>query len=178
LCAEIDLPQQMRLSSKFLVVVLDSPAPVAKEGGTMQLPANSESQTTDGSRLADNPSGATTAAHAEIEQAVRAWAQAWSSRNVDNYVASYSDNSFVPEKFPNRDAWKMQRQKVLTSAGVIRVTVTDLQVSLMDENHAKVTFTQEYHSDTHQDRVKKTLLLQKEGGEWKITREYSRDVTV
>lgn len=110
--------------------------------------------------------------HTEIEQMVRSWAVAWASRNVDDYVAFYSDKSFVPEKFPNRGAWKIQREKVIKSAGSIRVTLTDMKITDLDAAHVKVTFMQDYWSNNHQDKSKKTLLLQKEDGVWKITREY------
>ena len=118
------------------------------------------------------PNSLATAAHAEIEQTVNAWALAWSSRNVDGYLAFYSDNSFVPEKFPNRSAWKTQRYKVLTTANTIRVTLTNINVTVFDANHAQVTFMQDYWSNNYQDKGMKTLSLQKEEGGWRITREH------
>ena len=36
---------------------------------------------------------------------------------------------------------------------------------------SKDIFMQDYWTNTYQDQVRKTLLLQKEGGVWKITRE-------
>jgi hypothetical protein len=110
-------------------------------------------------------------AHTEIEQTVRAWAQAWSSRNMDGYLAFYSDNSFVSEKFPNRSSWKTNRYKALTSANAIRVTLADIKIAIFDANHAQVTFMQDYWSNNYQDQGRKTLSLQKEGGVWKITQE-------
>ncbi|MEO5348460.1 MAG: nuclear transport factor 2 family protein [Magnetococcus sp. YQC-3] len=107
----------------------------------------------------------------EIEQTVRAWATAWSSKNTDRYIEFYSEKSFIPEKFPNRDAWKAQRYRAIKSAGSIRVTLSDLQVIVSDAGHAQATFTQDYRSDSHQDTGRKTLSLQKEGGAWKIVRE-------
>ncbi|MBF0460916.1 MAG: SEL1-like repeat protein [Magnetococcales bacterium] len=113
-----------------------------------------------------------TVAPVDIEQTVRAWAKAWTSRKVEEYLAFYS-RSFVPEKFPSREAWQKNRNKTLQSAGSIRVTLTDMKVTLLDENRAQVTFMQEYWSNNYQDKGRKTLLLQKEGDVWQIVREQS-----
>ncbi|MEO5355572.1 MAG: nuclear transport factor 2 family protein, partial [Magnetococcus sp. XQGC-1] len=40
------------------------------------------------------------ALYPEIEQTVNAWAQAWSSRNVDGYLSFYSDNFVIPNAVP------------------------------------------------------------------------------
>ena len=109
---------------------------------------------------------------AEIEQTVRAWAQAWTSRNLPEYLGFYSETAFVPEKYANRDEWKTHRQTALQSKTVIRVRLTDLKITVLDENHAQCFFVQNYWSKHYQEKGKKNLSLQREKGAWKIVREY------
>ncbi|MEO5363921.1 MAG: carbonic anhydrase [Magnetococcus sp. DMHC-8] len=108
---------------------------------------------------------------AEVEQTVQNWVRAWSAKQLDDYLGFYSTSAFVPDKFPNRAAWQTNRKQVLQAAGTIQVTLTDLQVVLTDAQHARVTFKQDYRSKIYRDQVKKTLVMQKEGNAWKITRE-------
>ncbi len=107
----------------------------------------------------------------EIKQTVQAWAQAWASRNVGKYLEFYSVEDFFTEKFSNRAAWERNRVKMLKDVGAIRVALTDIQVAVLDPRNARSTFTQEYRSKNYQDKTRKTLILQKEDGAWKITRE-------
>ena len=109
----------------------------------------------------------------DIEQVINAWSQAWSSEDIESYLSFYSDNFIFPKKFSSRNEWEGQRYQSFESAGNIQVTLTNMKVTFTDETHARVTFSQDYRSDTYRDRVKKTLSLQKEGDTWKITRELS-----
>ena len=108
-----------------------------------------------------------------IKQTINAWSQAWSSKDIESYLSFYSDNFMFPKKFSSRNEWEGQRYQSFESAGNIQVTLTNMKVTFTDETHARVTFSQDYRSDTYRDRVKKTLSLQKEGDTWKITRELS-----
>ncbi|MEO5348516.1 MAG: tetratricopeptide repeat protein [Magnetococcus sp. YQC-3] len=117
------------------------------------------------------PSTAATPAQAEVERMVQAWAKAWSSRKVDDYLAFYSETGYVPEKFPDREAWQQQRRVAISAAGTIRVKLSNIKVTLTDANNAQATFTQSYWSRRYQDQVSKTLTLRKEGAAWKIVRE-------
>lgn len=110
---------------------------------------------------------------ATVRKTVQAWAEAWVSKNMNAYMAFYSDSSFVPEDALTRSAWKKQRARVLSIAGTIRLTLTKVKIVMLDPNHLQVTFMQAYWSKTYQDKVRKTLLLQLEEGAWKIVREQS-----
>ncbi|MBF0155114.1 MAG: SEL1-like repeat protein [Magnetococcales bacterium] len=109
----------------------------------------------------------------EIEQTVQAWAKAWASRNVEEYLSFYSSNSFVPTKHPNWDAWKSHRQNTIQSARTIRVSLSAIQVKMMDATHAQCSFVQDFSSNTLQVKSNKVLTLQKEEGGWKIVREHN-----
>ncbi|MEO5351910.1 MAG: hypothetical protein H7835_01685 [Magnetococcus sp. XQGC-1] len=109
----------------------------------------------------------------EVEQTVQAWAKAWASRNVEEYLAFYSRDSFVPAKHPNWDAWKSHRLNTIQSARTIRVALSAIQVKMVDATHAQCSFVQDFASNTLQVKSNKVLTLQKEEGGWKIVREHN-----
>lgn len=109
---------------------------------------------------------------ANIEQTVQAWAKAWESRQVDEYLSFYSETAYTPPaKFADREAWKQQRRVAISAAGTIRVTLAGIKVTMMGDDRAQVTCTQSYWSKRYQDKVRKTLTMQKEGSAWKIVQE-------
>lgn len=176
----------------FLVAALDSPSTNTVETAKSRTSDKAEPQRTAGADSQKQssvtatiindakqqetatpiPTAPTATPHAEVEQTVHAWAAAWSSRNVDDYLAFYSA-SFLPEKGISREAWKNGRDKVLNSVDSIRVTLANMKITIMDTNQAKVTFMQDYWSNTYQDKIMKTLMLKKDGGAWRIVREYN-----
>ena len=109
----------------------------------------------------------------KVEDIVRDWARAWSSRDVDGYLSFYSDAFRFPKKYPSRGAWEKYRHRILGRAATIRVTLSELKVTLLGEDRARVTFTQSYWSRRYQDKVRKTIDLRKEDGTWKFVRERS-----
>jgi tetratricopeptide (TPR) repeat protein len=109
---------------------------------------------------------------AEVLAAVNRWAKAWSGRNADGYLASYA-KSFAPDKGQSRAAWADARRERVTTPKKIVVEVVDPAVQIVSTNEARVTFRQNYSSDTLNTRSRKTLVLVKEDGEWKIARERS-----
>ena len=114
-----------------------------------------------------------TAIREEIEQTLHNWASAWSSKKVKEYLAFYSDKFLVSEKFPSRQAWKKQRRQALGKAGPIRVELSNMKITIFDESHAKITFSQKYTSKHFKDQIDKAISLQKESGAWRIWREYA-----
>ncbi|MBV8063287.1 MAG: tetratricopeptide repeat protein, partial [Nevskia sp.] len=102
--------------------------------------------------------------------AVSAWAQAWSAKDVNGYLSCYAAE-FQPEGGLSRAAWEAQRRERIAKPGKISVRVLAPQTSRIDAHHARVSFVQDYNSDTVNDRGKKTLELSNASGSWKIVRE-------
>ncbi len=113
-----------------------------------------------------------TTANAEtvINAAVDAWANAWSSQNVENYLASYADN-FAPPKGLSLSAWKTQRRARITKPSNINLELSNRKVSLIDENNAKASFKQYYKADGGPISTFKTLVFRKIHGQWLIIEE-------
>ncbi|REJ83421.1 MAG: hypothetical protein DWQ36_24220 [Acidobacteria bacterium] len=109
-----------------------------------------------------------------VRLAVRRWAAAWSSQDVDGYLASYAER-FDPGGGSSREAWETQRRERITSPSFVRVTVEQLEVSIDPESATAVaTFVQEYEAPGYADRVRKTLTLREDRGAWRIVEENSR----
>lgn len=112
---------------------------------------------------------ATGAAEEGVQLAVKLWAEAWSARDVEQYLSSYAAG-FKPAGM-SRAKWEAQRKERIGKANSIAVEVSDLKIKLRDDSHASATFTQAYRSDTHQDSTRKTLKLEKLGDAWLIVAE-------
>ncbi len=108
-----------------------------------------------------------------VEKAVKGWAEAWSSRDINGYLDSYSKKFRVPPKFPNYKSWVQNRKRVIGKAKSIRVTVKNLRLKMLEQGLARAEFTQDYWSPKYKDKVKKTLTLAKEGTKWRIVWERS-----
>ena len=106
---------------------------------------------------------------AEVLAGVQAWAAAWSAKNAGDYLAAYTAD-YAP-KGMSRERWEKQRVDRIGRPKTIEVTLSDFAVSLPDENHAMVEFTQNYRSDAYRDVVEKTLTLVKQDDRWLIADE-------
>ena len=112
------------------------------------------------------------AASKEVKSAVNSWANAWSAKDVDNYVKSYSAK-FVPPNKLSRSKWQEQRRVRLSKPRYIKVILDKVRIEILSQDLALVRFVQTYQSDNYQDQVNKQLLLNKVDGVWLISKEES-----
>ncbi len=110
---------------------------------------------------------------AAIDAMLEAWAAAWSSQDVDAYLAYYSPN-FKPEQGLTRESWETLRRDRVSKPSQISVKVSSPQVTAVDATHAQVTFAQSYRADKLTDKATKVLDLENTGSGWKILRESVR----
>ncbi|OIQ87245.1 tetratricopeptide repeat protein [mine drainage metagenome] len=101
---------------------------------------------------------------------VQAWSSAWSGKNVGSYLAHYAPDFKLPGG-GTRAAWAARRRERISRPKSIRVNVEAPQVTLTDASHARVTFRQNYRSDSLQTNGRKTLLMVRSGGKWLIQEE-------
>jgi tetratricopeptide (TPR) repeat protein len=104
-----------------------------------------------------------------VLEAVEGWAHAWSSRNVDGYLAYYADDFKTPNG-ESRSEWEATRRERISKPASIRVEVLRPKVSV-DGKHATISFKQSYRAGGNGMRTGKTLHLQKSGEKWLITQE-------
>ena len=110
---------------------------------------------------------------ADIQDAVHAWAAAWSAQNAKKYLAAYADD-FRPADGASRSDWAQTRRERLTAPKSIKVSLSELSIKVSDSNHASAHFRQAYHANTLQTSSHKTLLLVKADGRWLIQEERTK----
>ena len=105
----------------------------------------------------------------DIEQAVRAWATAWSSKDMSTYLGSYAKNFDTPKNLP-RKAWEEERRDRIMGKSRISVKVSEITTK-SNGNTATVKFRQTYDADALSTSSRKTLELTKVGDRWLIAKE-------
>ncbi len=105
--------------------------------------------------------------------AISQWANSWSSKDVEAYIASYA-SEFKPSKGLSRSTWEKGRRKRLSNPSFIKITLSNVKIDFRGEGLAKVLFVQEYKSDTYSDKVNKEITLKFIDNKWLITRERVR----
>lgn len=106
---------------------------------------------------------------AEVESAVKAWAAAWSRRDMAAYYAAYAGE--YAGQAGSRKAWEQERKDRIASRKSIQVGVSNLRVSVNGER-ATARFRQSYESDSLSVTSTKTLEFSRAGnGKWVIRQE-------
>ena len=111
--------------------------------------------------------------NAAVNAALLAWAKAWSARDVNAYLATYAPD-FVPEGGLSRATWEQQRRDRITRPSRIAVRASNPQLVPVGDDRVRVSFVQDYQSDTFSDQVNKVLEFKQVGGSYKIVREFIR----
>ncbi len=106
---------------------------------------------------------------AEVEAAVRAWAAAWSARDVERYLAAYASD-FTPARGQTRERWEADRRARITGKSRISVGIEGLVISIQGTS-ANAQFRQIYSADALTETDRKTLELQRVGTRWLIRKE-------
>ena len=143
------------------------PAPVAAE------PVEEDSELA--MLMEDEPDAAEdnlSALEQSILATARQWAQAWSTKDSENYLTHYH-SQFKPSRGLSRSSWEEQRKQRIAKPRFIEIEVLDAEITVENENQAKIEFLQTYRSNTYNDESRKYLRMKKEGGNWKIVREVS-----
>ncbi|MCZ8251901.1 MAG: tetratricopeptide repeat protein [Hylemonella sp.] len=143
------------------------PAPPAPAPAVAVAPAPAPTT----ARTAPPPVAAATDGAREVEQAVRAWAQAWSERDMTRYLAAY-DATFETPGRQARSAWEQDRRARILSKSRITVQLMDLQITVQGQR-AVAKFRQDYKADALAILSRKTLELVRSGNRWLIVKESS-----
>jgi len=114
--------------------------------------------------LVENPAIATV-----LARQLRGWAQAWSEKDLDAYIAYYSSEHKLD--FATREDWVEHRRQRILRPGFIKIGVSDIQIRAQTENLAIVDFQQSFDSLDYSDRVIKRVGLRRINSQWKITDE-------
>jgi tetratricopeptide (TPR) repeat protein len=157
-----------RESAKPPVMLAQKPAaPAPKAPAAVEKPAAEKPE-------AQKPTAEKPAADAsaEIVAALNGWAQAWSKKDADAYLAYYAKEFKTPGGESRADWEKARRARIATPKS-ISVSVTTPKVTLTGPNQANVTFRQAYQSDVLKTNSAKTIVMTKNDGRWQIALEKS-----
>lgn len=119
--------------------------------------------------VASAPAQASEAQQREVRDAVQAWAQAWSAKNMTGYLGAYAPN-FTPGGGVSRANWEAERKARIVPRSRISVEISDLVVTV-NGDRASARFRQAYSSDNLNSINRKTLDMVKSGNRWLIVRE-------
>ncbi len=117
--------------------------------------------------------GVANADAAAVGTLLGSWARAWSSRDVDGYLAHYAAD-FVPEGGLSRAAWQQQRRDRITRPSRIAVQALRPEFVKVGDDRVRINFVQEYKSESFSDQVSKVLEFKSGKDGWKIVREFIR----
>ena len=140
--------------------------PAAASASNTQPPKNLPQETPAVKNNASNIS------ESEINTFITEWAEAWSSKNINGYLAKYSPNFKTPngESFVD---WQDSRKNRILGKDIITVEVSEPKITRKGDSFAQVTFKQKYTSNKLSQISSKTLILRKDGAAWFIEQEYS-----
>lgn len=106
---------------------------------------------------------------AEVESAVKDWADAWEKQDMPRYLAAYSER-FVPANGASLAQWKEARRVRIVGKNDIAISLQNIQVSV-DGDQATAKFRQNYVAGSLNTTTRKTLSMRNERGNWRIVRE-------
>jgi tetratricopeptide (TPR) repeat protein len=109
-------------------------------------------------------------AEAAVLKTLNNWANAWSGKNVSDYLGHYARDFKVPGG-ESRAAWEKGRKTRIGKAKSIQVAIESPRVTFSDASHASITFRQAYKSDALSTSTQKTIVLVKSGDKWLIQQE-------
>ena len=103
--------------------------------------------------------------------AIARWADAWTLRDVDRYLAAYAPD-FQTGAGESRQQWEARRRERIAEKAWIYVGVRNLTI-VIEGDQARARFVQEYRSDKGRESSIKTLTLVNSEQTWLIRQEQS-----
>jgi tetratricopeptide (TPR) repeat protein len=145
------------------------PTPATTVAGAPKEPAKAPVVT---EKPAAEKAPAAVDASAEVVKAVNGWAEAWSKKDADAYLAYYAKDFKTPGGELRAD-WEKTRRTRISAPKSISVSVASPKVTMTGADRASVSFRQNYRSDVLKANSQKTLVLVKSNGRWQIVEEKS-----
>ena len=157
---------QNKLSLVRELVGGPAPAPLAAAGVPKEAAKPPVAVAQKVPEKAEKPADST----AEIMKAVNGWAEAWSRKDVEGYLAHYARDFDTPGK-QSRTDWEKSRRSRIEAPKSISVEIDSPKVTMQGDDRARVSFRQTYRSDIFKGTSHKTLVMVKSDGRWLIQDE-------
>ena len=127
-----------------------------------------------GNEAPANIAGTKSEAVTEVEVVaakVKHWANAWGNRDVEGYLAHYSD-TYQPGDGLTHQQWLAQRRLRLGRQSVAEIEITGLRILREGQDRATAQFTQNFNSvGFNEVGTVKELEMRRVGDGWKIIGE-------
>jgi ketosteroid isomerase-like protein len=121
--------------------------------------------------IAKSKPGVQQGTESDVRLAITQWAEAWSRKDVEPYLACYAGDFSTPDGM-SRAAWEAQRKLRIAKPQSIKVMLKQVEVSFAGEGIATVRLVQDYRADAYRETgTKKELRLKNENGRWRIVSE-------
>ena len=153
-------------------VAAHPPAPASRRGVRAYYRADSPLTKPAAALLAAKPA---ISEQKRVSDLLESWRSAWAQRDVAAYLDFYSPD-FAPADGSPRDAWVAARTKKLSAGAPITLQMNQLALEQVDGDHFKATFLQDYAAGSYRETARpKTLLIARQNGNWRITREWQEE---
>ncbi|MDH5435768.1 MAG: tetratricopeptide repeat protein [Gammaproteobacteria bacterium] len=106
----------------------------------------------------------------QILAVLHGWSKAWSAQKPKDYLMYYAPDFQTPGGMP-RKIWEKRRHERLLKPNFIKVKVEQTEIVFINDTTARLRFLQDYHSNHFRDKIKKTFIMQKVNGNWRISKE-------
>lgn len=106
----------------------------------------------------------------EVLKATHEWVKAWSGKNMGKYLSLYAKDFRIPGNM-SRKSWEQQRRERIDKPQPISITISNANVKMLDDSHAKISFIQFYRSGALKSTTRKTLEMGKTSEGWQILSE-------
>ncbi|NIC43621.1 tetratricopeptide repeat protein [Aquabacterium sp. A08] len=165
--------QSGHAQAKWRLVSQIAPLQASKVAPPTTDPRGTAAPVTDTPRPATRhaPQAPLSPAEQQVRAALQGWADAWSRRDVEAYVASYTP-TYAPAGM-TREQWLAQRRARIGGKSSISVALSDIQTRI-DGDQAQVQLVQRYSANDHRAVDRKTLLMRRDGDTWRIEQERNR----
>jgi Flp pilus assembly protein TadD len=145
---------------------------VGRPSPTMMAAAPKEAAKAEAPKAVPEKPAAPPDASVEVLKAVNGWAEAWSKKDADAYLAYYAKDFKTPGT-EARAEWEKARRARITAPKSIAVGVESAKVTMSGAERATVSFRQNYRSDMLKSNTRKTLVMVRANGRWQIVEEKS-----
>ncbi len=146
-------------AAKPAPVVAAAPTPAPSPSPAAAAPTPAPSKTSTGSD--------------EVVKAMTGWADAWSRKDMKNYLGAYASNFDTPGGI-SRKNWEQEReQRIAGKGGKISVSFDNPQVTV-NGDRATAKFRQHYKAPGLSSSTTKTLVFVRSGSKWLIKEENAR----
>ena len=166
-------------------ILANAPGPSPSTTAAVQTPAAAPPLLTPPANLtpkmpAQAPASTTPAIadDSAVRAAAERWREAWSKRDAAAYLAAYS-RDFVPADSQPREKWAESRRRNMMSRSDISVRISQLDAMPVGSHRFRLVFLQDYRAGSYEEHGQpKTLLMVREGDEWRIAGEWQgiRDI--